>query len=318
MTRRARWRWPPALAGLMIGGLTAMHGFAAERADAIYRTGPETAAAHAVAVTAGVVAGLRREVTDATPGDGPVAVAWIARGQLTAPRALKGPAPRAPVDIMREERAAFAMGRGDAPYWIADYGDLAEGGAAVLFVGPDGAMVVPSGRGEQALAELVATVLQIGAQDPAARLGAALKWLARGPTDAERRVALRLALHGGADWPLLGAAMQAAWPQAGPGLRQFFTGAAGFALTEGLWPDTDPRPVDFICNAFSDADDRAAPGMLMQIKGLLAWSERTGAGPGRAALAQTALACLRARKQARPLGDVLESFYAQFDPKYGL
>jgi hypothetical protein len=318
MTRRARSRWLPALAGLITGGLSAMHGFAAERADAIYRTGPETATARAVAVTAGVVTGLRHEVTAATQGDAPVPTAWIARAQLTAPRALTGPAPHPPVDIARAERAAFAMDPGDDPYWVRDYGDLTEGGAAVVFFGATGAVAVPSGGGEQALADLVATVVHIGSIAPGDRLGAALAWVAKGSTDAGRRAALRMALHGGADWPTLGAAMQAAWPGAGPRLRQFFTGAAGFALTEGLWPDTDPRPVDFICNAFAGADDRAAVGMLLQIKQLLAWSERAEAGPGRAALAEAALACLRARKADRPPGAELSAFYDQFDPKYGL
>jgi hypothetical protein len=188
----------------------------------------------------------------------------------------------------------------------------------VLFFGPDGAMAVPSGRGEQALADLVATVVQIGSLAPGDRLGAALRWLAKGPTEAERRAALRLALHGGADWLSLAAAMQAAWPGAGPQLRQFFTGAAGFAVTEGLWPSADPGPVDFICHAFADAEDRAAVGMLLQIKQLLAWTDRHAAEPGPAAIAATALACLRARKAARPLGAELSAFYAQFDPKYGL
>ncbi len=305
------------LYGLLLGGATAMSGFAAERADSIYRTGPEQALRDAAAVHAGAVSGLHRDVTASTQGSEPLPVSWIARAELTRTRAIKGPVPPDPLPIMRVEQSSFAMAASGEPGWVSAYGDLRDGGVAVVFdLGH--MLVVPSGEGESNVMALVMRAAQIDAiADDAERRATRLGWITNGPTDADRRAALRSSLQAGASWDDIAGAVKPVWPKANPALKDFFTGMIAFAMINGFWSVEDSRPLEFLCRAFLDADERAAPTTMLQLRQVLNWADRVNAPADRALAIERIVACYRT-KSAEGLANSLQPYYDQLDPKYGL
>jgi hypothetical protein len=294
-----------------------MNGFAAERADAIYRYGPETATASAVAVVTGRVVDLTRRITATTAG-APTAMTWTTEGRLVDLRPLKGPLPQGEIAIRRAEQAMFAMTPRAEPSWTLDYGELVEDGAAVAFLArtdpPEVTLVVPSGEGEQDLAGVAASAAKIASlKDPDARHGALLAWLAAGPTVPARQAAIRLLLGERVGWHEVRAALAKAWPSADPRARQFFVGAAGFAMVERIWPADDKGPVDFMCRAFLEAEPRWQPAFMLPLNHVLAWTDRDDVAPAEARLGSTIVACFRARQAAGPLGPELQPYFDQLD-----
>jgi hypothetical protein len=313
-------QWGQFLLGVMIGAL-AMNSFAAERADAIYRTGPETSLAKCSLVVVGRVSGLVREVSAKTAGE-PVPTAWTARGQLVNLRAIKGRLTSDRIAIARNEQAMFAMSHLDEPGWTRAYGELIDGSVAVAFF--DGAtpdkpsLVVPSGTGEEDLRLLLSQIAHADAlTDHQARIAVEAGWLTQAASEAERKAALRMLLRDQAPWQRVGTSIQAVWASSSPQLRQFFTGAAGFGLIEGIWPASDEHPVAFMCRAFMDADDRASTGMMLQLKQVLAWAERDGASDAEARIGARIKECYRQRL-AKPLGPELKAYFDRLDPQFGL
>ncbi len=301
-----------------------MSAFAKSSADDIFRTGPETLAAQTPVVVVGRAAQLGIEVEKAMQGESATPLAWTVRGVIDSGRTLKGKLRNQVIEFARRETSPFAAYEPPVPYWLADYGNLREGGDVVVFVSSAEplavSLVVPSGSGEQNLVALVAQASRIAAlEGEESKRAAQLRWLHSAKTDAERRAALRSLVQARIEWNVLSAQLINLWSAWASTLREFMVGLIGYAIKEGVWPAGDTRPTQFMCRAFlQEQSPERQPIAMLPLKTLLTWTDEDGQQDGRTEIRDAVVDCLRQRRTAGPLGGQLQQQYEQLDPKFGV
>ncbi len=309
------------LAGLILGALS-MNNFASERADAIYRIGPETLLRETSLVAVGKLSKLTKDVTTETEGE-PIPISWTVSGEITKLSSIKGQLRFPNIAIVRKEQAMFAMGSLDEPSWTQDYGELIDGATAIVFVNQSVSntadLVVPNGSGELNLYQLLKQAEHVASfTDKNTRITAVAQWFNQATTNAEKKAALRMLLHDKAPWPIVSKAIEAIWKDSNAQLQQYFTGISGFGIMSGVWPASDEQPLSFLCREFINADARLASGIMLQLKQLLIWSEREKTNIAMIRIGQIITDCYRQRLANKPLNSELKKYFEQLDPKYDL
>jgi hypothetical protein len=300
----------------------AMNAFAKTKADEIFRTGPETLAVRTSVIIAGPATRLRIDVERAMEGETATPLVWITHGVIESGRKLKGTGPQQAIEFARRETSPFAVDERPDPYWLADYGNLVEGGEAVAFLSsaepPEVALVVPSGSEEQDLEALVIQATRIAElEGGASRRAAQIDWLHSATTDAERRAALRGLVRGRVPWDVLSAELRKLWTGLDPTMREFVVGLTGFAIKEGIWPKDDVRPVHLICSMFlQEQNPERQPIAMLPLKMLLVWADEEEEREARAGIRNAVVECLRRRRAAGGLSEQLQQLYEQIDPKF--
>jgi hypothetical protein len=281
-----------------------------DRADQIFRTGPEELVASSSTIVTGTVSGYSREVQKSSaPNVGGLPIEWTAHAQIDRPIPLKGKPPAAPIHFSRHELSFMAPTNATGPIWEMDFGELKPDGQAVLFFseGPE-PRVVPTGEGATDLVTLVKEIVRIQAMpDPGMQREAWLQYLANGPSAEGCRVALRSLVRAGAEWSQIETGVASLPPNAD--LRAFAFAFVAFHVAAETWGKDPERPVDFLCRTFSaERDVEQQLRALQSFKLLL----RDAAQPLRGRL----LACLQAW-QSRGLSDPqLIHEYQQIQTQY--
>jgi hypothetical protein len=230
-----------------LGGFMLMTGFAAQSADQVYQSGPESLALSSWSIVAGPVSSYTRQVTTSSQGTEPIPLTWSISGRVDQPQVLKG-APVSPgLSFLRPERSIIVPPDPAVPAWQRDYENLDSNDLVVLFFEGDRAQPkitpLPSGKGSRDLVSLIREIVPIQAiQKPDERTDAWLKYLAATGSNEGRKVALR---------SLLG--LQAPWPKLAPPL-EFLMGGARV--------DADMRAYIFGCVTFAVMKEKFGPQQL--------------------------------------------------------
>lgn len=292
-----------------------------QRADAIYRFGPETLAARAHAIYAGPIARYSKQVTEMSqPGPDGFPLKWVASGRIEQPAVLKGTPPAGGMaPFIRAEQSGMLPQPPQVAAWERELGDLQPGGDVLLFFQGDpvkpSLTVLPAQAGEAGLAARVREFVAIQADlDPARRNAAWLAYLQSTPHDEGRKAALRALLATPApDWLALHSALQAvlATPP-GAGLRTYATGIVAFGVMQETWGTHQADAVDFLCRQFSTTQNvDAALNQLLTLKLVLNHLSDETAAAARRPLQQRVLLCLKQRAAAGPLPPALAQQYEQ-------
>jgi hypothetical protein len=239
------------------------------RADEIYRTGPETLIARSSTILAGPVSNYSRKVESQSQGGADsIPLKWVVNGVLEEPQVLKGQALSGAIPFSRSEQSVVLPKDPSIADWEAVYGDLAQDGQVVVFLGGASresiAKVLSSGAGEQNLISLVKGVVQIQAVgDPSERLEHWLTYLKGAPSDAGRKAALRSFIAEGGGWlnldPVLDQSLKDS--RLSRDFRAFGFGIIAFNVTQEKWGDARDAVVDFLCRVFGSERD---PKLAMQ------------------------------------------------------
>ena len=302
-----------------------------QRADHIYRMGPETLTAHSFAVYAGPVARYSKQVTEPSPPEpGAVPLTWVVSGRLEQPEVLKGQPPRAgAVPFIRQEQTDEIPPRRAVASWERALGHLQAGADAVLFFEGDPSKpvltVLPDSRSNRAadpgLAALVRDIVGIQSRPgEAAQISAWLAYLRTARSDDARQAALRsLVASKSTDWPLLQPALQtllASLPPAA-GMRSFVTGIVAFGVMQQRWGTQQPDAVDFLCRQFeATQDDGLAVHQLLTLKLVLNHLSDEATAVQRQPLRQRIFQSLKQRAASGPLAPAVQQQYEQIRAAY--
>jgi hypothetical protein len=178
-----------------------------QRADQIFRTGPETLVAEASTIVAGPVTDYSRKVLSMSqPESDGFPLKWVASGQIGPAQLLKGQSVPASLRFSRTEHSPFVPPDGSTLYWEDAYGELQSGEPAVLFVsgGAQGSVfkVIPSGSSNgQDFISLVKDIVRI--QDLRQEGDSKDRWLQYLRTtssDEGRKAALRSLVNAPVEW----------------------------------------------------------------------------------------------------------------------
>jgi hypothetical protein len=293
-----------------------------DRADQVFRIGPEDLVARSSSVVAGSISDYSKEVQRYS-GTGPNAIAleWVARGRIDGPTVFKGAPPPAPISFSRQERSALSPGPSAVPIWELAFGELKPSGQAILFIDSGGGLeALPNGTGDQDLIALVKDIVRIqGIRDAGLQRRSWLQYLITAPTSEGRRVALRSLAHGGVDWRQMAPALTQFWsePATSPDLRAFAFGFVAFQLTSQAWSDAPGEPGNFLCRVFSaEKETEQQLRYLQNIKLLLSYTVEEPRQDSRRPVQQSILGCL-ATWASRGLTDRdLQQEYNQIIQRY--
>jgi hypothetical protein len=241
---------------------------AANRADEIYTSGPETLSASATQIVAGQVSAYSKKVLSASepPGPNAIPLKWIAAGQVDSPAPLKGLAME-PVRFTREEGSPLIADTLDVPSWERGYGQVQPYGQVVLFLSSDPAKpllaAVPSGDGERDLASLVRDIVAIQSAPADAQVDRWLAYIETARTNNGREAALRSLVQMDADWKRTRPALERflSNPSLNQKSRTFTFGIVVFGLTHEKWAQNQVSVADFLGRQFELA---RAPGLALQ------------------------------------------------------
>lgn len=292
-----------------------------QRADAIYRHGPETLAARAHAIYAGPIARYSKQVTEMSqPGPDGFPLKWVVSGRIEQPAVLKGAPPAGGMaPFIRAEQSGMLPQPPLLAAWERELGDLQPGGEVLLFFQGDPAKpsltVLPAQAGEAGLAARVREFVALQAQaDPARRSAAWLAYLQSTPHDEGRKAALRALLAAPTpDWTALQGALQAVLAApSGAALRPYATGIVAFGVMQEQWGTHQADAIDFLCRQFSAIQNAdTALNQLLTLKLVLNHLSDEATAAVRRPLQQRVLQCLKQRAAAGPLPPGLAQQYEQ-------
>jgi hypothetical protein len=251
----------PAVAVFVAGGFMSAD-TTTQRADQIFRTGPETLVAASSSIVAGPISHYSKEILKSTESDpDSLPVEWKVTGEIDAPRTLKGTPRPSPLRFSRIERSFLSATRSPAPYWAQPYGELSSSGGVVLFYSSedgDAAEVLPSGAGELDLAALVKDIVSIQSiAEPKRQIDRWLAYLGGGHGDTAARVALRSLAHLSVEWPQLEPAIKKilSGPNVSRDTRDYAFAFSVFRLSHDAWQKEAPTAVEFLCSSFQAQKD---------------------------------------------------------------
>jgi hypothetical protein len=269
-----------------------------DRADQVFRIGPEDLVVRSSSIVAGSISDYSKEVQRYSgTGPGAMALEWITRGRIDHPTMLKGAPPPAPIFFSRQERSALSPGPPTVPIWELAFGELKPSGQAILFIDSGGGLrALPSGTGDQDLIALVKDVVRIqGIRDPGPQRRSWLEYLTSAPAPEGRRVALRSLVRAGIDWRQMEPALMRFWTEPGTSgdLRAFAFGFVAFQLTVQTWRDAPGEPANFLCRVFSaEKETEQQLRYLQNIKLLLSYTVEEPRQDSRRPVQQSILGCL--------------------------
>jgi hypothetical protein len=275
---------------------------ATERADQIFRIGPETLVASSSTIVAGRVSHYHKEVLKVSqPGPDGFPLEWKITAELADPVTLKGSPVSKPISFSRNEHSFMSPVPTRNPRWEQDYGELVPDGTVVLFLsGADSQSiqkVLPGGTGEQDLASLVKEIVSIQRlTNPKERIEHWLAYLAAGPLSEGFRVALRSLAQAGAPWQELEPALRKILMQASlsADIRAFAFGFVAFNITQNKWEAHAGAALDLLCSSFSgQADPKLALRNLGNLSLVLYYASEQPVQASRRSLREQTVKCLR-------------------------
>ena len=293
-------------------------GASSNRADQLYRDGPERLTARSAAIVAGPVANYTKQVTERSNQrpDG-VPLKWVAAGQVDQPETIKGRAAGS-MRFRRPEQVGFLPEQSPIPEWQTNYGEFGPGDSAVIFlVGePADAIidVVPSGSGERDLKGLVRDIAAIQARPASEREAAWIAYLDRSSTDEGKKAAIRSLLDARAEWAKVAPGFERLlWnPQTTSAIRAFAFGAAAFGVTEEEWKPGPREAVDFLARIFeTESNPRQALQYILTLKLVLQYADEEAARKSREPLRRRVFDAMSRRAASIPLDAALRQQYEQ-------
>lgn len=296
----------------------------AQRADSVFRDGPERWVAESPVIVAGPISDYSKEVLQwSGPGPDGVPLKWVIKGELQKPEVLKGRA-SGTRRFSRPEQVGFLPEGPAAPAWVLDYGDLGPSDRAILFLKQESSNsaehILPSGTGERDALTLVRDIVGIQAlPDVEGREAAWISYLRKAPTDEGRKAALRSLISQPAAWGKIGAPLEQLLQneRLGPGMRSFAFGAVAFGITHGAWQASEPQAVDLLSRVFeTESNPRQALQYLLHLKLVLAYANEESSRAAREQLRRRILEALRVRAAAMPPDRQLEQQYEQLRAAY--
>jgi hypothetical protein len=297
-----------------------------QRADHIYRIGPETLVAQSFAIHTGRVSEYSRRILEMSPsGPDGFALKWVISGRIDQPVSLKGPLPEGPVTFSRAEQSGMLPQPASRVRWEMEFGDLGREDGAVVFLQRQPAasemIVLPTGHGDRDLATLVRGIVGIQAiADPPKQLAAWASYIERAPMDEGRRAALRsLIASPMVDWPRMEVVLSHVLANAAlsSAIRAFSFGIVAFAVMHEKWGDEQLTAVDFLGRQFeAERDPRVALQQILNLKLVLGFASEAAAADARQPLRQHIIACLKRRAARAPLPPELMEQYKQVGASY--
>ena len=300
----------------------AFSGFAAQGADQIYQSGPESLALEATAIVAGPVSGYTKQVISSSRGTAPIPLTWSISGRIDQVRILKGASIEPGIPFVRQERSLLVPPDTAVPEWYAEYDNLEPGDLAVLFLTGDPAnpqtIPLPSGSGPRDLAGLLSEIVPIQAvQDHAAQTDAWLHYLATARSDQGRKAALRSLVSLNVTWAKLAPTVEFLMGGSGPAMRVFIFGIVAFAVMKEKFGPQQLDATDFLGRQFvGQADPDVALGYVLNLKLLLSFTSQTAGRASRAPLEARIVSALKRRAAAGPLPPELGEQYRQIQASY--
>ena len=269
-----------------------------DRADQVFRIGPEDLVAQSSSIVAGSIVSYSREIQRySAPGPDAIALVWTAQGRIDNPTTLKGAPPPVPIRFSKPERSFFLAPSSTTPIWETAFGELAPSGRAVLFFGEDaGPRVLPSGSGDQDLIALVKDIVRIQAiRDPDQQRRSWLQYLAGAPSMEGRHAALRSLVRAGAGWSEMEPALTqlAIAERTPPDLRAFAFGFVAYQVTVQTWGARSKGSLDFLCQMFSaETGTEQQLRYLQSFKLLLSYAVEEPRQESRRLVQQSIMGCL--------------------------
>jgi hypothetical protein len=313
---------PLLLLTISFGGAMAFAGDLADRADQIFRIGPETLVAQSSKIVAGQIVAYSREVhRNSGPGPNAMPMEWTAQGHIDHPVVLKGASPPAPIYFSKLERSSLLPSSPIAPSWEMALGELMPGGQAILFfVDRVNPKVLPAGTGEGDLLVLVKDIVRI--QDIRGRdeqIRGWLQYLATAPTSEGQRAALRSLVSLGANWSQVEPALAqlAAGKSVTPDLRAYVFGFVSYHLTAETWGVSPNGPLEFLCRMFStEKGPEQQLRYLQRIKLLLLYTVAEPLEESRRPVRESLIRCLETWASRGLTDPELKQEYDQLRQKY--
>ncbi len=300
--------------------------FEAQRADHIYRIGPETLVARSGAIYTGAVAQYSKRILEMSqPGADGFPLKWVVSGRIQGPVPLKGPSHAGPLEFTRAEQSGMLPHPPSSVPWEMQFGDLARDDRAVVFLLGEPAApemkVLPSGPADRDLASLVSNIVAIqGIADPPKQLAAWAHYLETASIDEGRRAALRSLIASPAvDWARMQTVLLRvlANPALSSNIRVFAFGIVAFAVTQGKWGAQELDAVDFLGRQFeSERDPKTALQQILNLKLVLGYASEEAAATGRQPLRHHIIECLKRRAGMAPLPPALVEQYKQIGASY--
>ena len=243
--------------------------FGRQRADQIYRTGPETLIAQSSTILSGPISKYSRNVElRSQNGADSIPLKWVVSGLLDEPDALKGQAPSGGIRFSRPEQSVILPKDSSGGNWEAVFGELDADDQVVIFLGdtsPESILnVLPSGADEQNLIGLVRDVVKIQAiGDQSERVSRWLSYLKSAPSDEGRKAALRSFIAGGGEWTELESVLDQSLKNSrlSRDVRAFGFGIVAFNVVKERWGASRGAVLDFLCRIFVAERD---PKLAMQ------------------------------------------------------
>jgi hypothetical protein len=297
----------------------ALSTFAAQGADQIYQSGPESLALESWAILAGSISHYSKQVTTVSQGAEPIPMTWTVSGQLTRPINLKGPAAAAPVSFSKEERSRLVPSDPSIPVWQLSYDEIAPSDLAVLFFRGDPAKpsitVLPSRANSHDLVALLREIIPIQAiQDSAQQTAAWLQCLEQSRSEEGRKSSLRSLVRANTPWPKLAHALEhvMAEPVSSPNMRTFVFGIVAFAVMKESFASDQLQAVDFLCREFvAEQNPRTALQFILNLKLLLRFTGQKEGRNARLPLEQRIIGALKRRLSIGRIPPELEEQYRQ-------
>jgi hypothetical protein len=246
-----------------------------QRADQIFRTGPETLVAASSGIIAGHISHFAKEVLSSSPpGPDGFPVEWKATGEVDEPRTLKGTPRPAPIHFSRLERSFVSAAPTPAPRWAQQYGELSATGDVVLFYSsPDDQTpsdIFPSAAGEQDLAALVKDIVSFqSVAEPKKQIDGWLAYLNSSRSGEASRVALRSLVQLSVEWGQIDPVMRKllSSPDVPRDTRDYAFAFVAFQITHDVWQKEVGAALELLCSAFQAQKD--ANSQVRNLDGLL-------------------------------------------------
>jgi hypothetical protein len=274
---------------------------ATDRADQIFRIGPETLVASSPIIVAGRLSHYHKEVLKVSqPGPDGFPLEWKVTAELDQPTTLKGASVPGPISFSRNERAFMSPTPSQNPLWEQDYGELVPDGEVVLFYGEGNSQnilkSVPSGTGGENLSALVKDIVSIQqVPDSKERAQRWLAYLTAARAAEGYRVALRSLVHSAVKWQQLEAAFKKILTQKDlpRDVCPFAFSFIAFHITQNTWAEDSAAAMELLCESFAgQTDPKLQLQNLASFSLILNYSSRQPVQKSRQPLRERTINCL--------------------------
>ncbi|MGC2236671.1 MAG: hypothetical protein WA584_10950 [Pyrinomonadaceae bacterium] len=289
------------------------------RADQIFRTGPETLVAETQTIVSGTIVNYSKQIlSQSQPDENGFPLKWTVKGEIGQLQILKGAFMSGSLKFTRAEQSVMLSKDEASLYWEDIYGELQPEGQAVLFI--DGKnqklilKIIPSGKDEQDFITLVKDIVRIQAlKQPDERIKQWLQYLDTASSDEGRKAALRSLVNAPVEWGKLAPELERLLSNSknSSNIRVFGFGIAAFGVIEEKWSDNRPA-VDFLCRIFlAENDARMTMQYMQHLKLILRYSDDESFRKVRQPIRRQILDCLRRREATGRLEPQLEEQFKQ-------